>query len=50
MVEVVKKMVMLFGEKAKIINLFVMGTQRLEMLKCVINGGQEEIVGVADLK
>jgi len=45
-----KKIVMLFEEKAKIINLFAMGIQRLEMEECVLNGGQEGIVGVADLK
>ena len=45
-------MVMLFEEKTKIINLFVrtIGIQRLEMVECVVNGGQEWIVGVADLK
>ena len=43
-------MVMLFEEKAKIINLFVMRIQRLEMVECVVSGGQEWIAGVADLK
>jgi hypothetical protein len=52
LLEILKKMVMLLEEKTKIINLFVstMGIQRLEMVECVVNGGQEGIVGVADLK
>ena len=50
LLEMAKKIVMLFEEKAKIINLFAMGIQRLEMEECVLNGGQEGIVGVADLK
>ena len=41
--EMFKKMVMLFEEKTKIINLFVrtIGIQRLEMVECVVNGRQE---------
>jgi len=52
LLEILKKVVMLLEEKTKIINLFVstMGIQRLEMVECVVNGGQEGIVGVADLK
>ena len=57
--EMVKKIVMLFEEKTKIMNLFVSKTgiqrskmpkKRSEMVECVVNGGQKGIVGVTDLK
>ncbi len=46
MLEAVKKMVILIEEISKIINLFVrtMGIQRLEMVECVVNCGQEGII------
>jgi hypothetical protein len=45
--EAVKKTMMLFEKK--IMNFFMskMGTQRLEMVECVVNGRQEGITGGA---